>query len=89
MIKPLGKRILIEVIPPPTSRSGLLLPENSDYLHSIWKGRVLSVGPRAAGLVKEGDVVHFQGVYGRETTTDDKQRIIDVGALLAVESPTE
>ena len=89
MIKPLGKRILVEVIPPSREKSGLLLPDNSDYLHSVWKGRVLSVGTKAAGIVKEGDIVCFQGVYGRELTADDKQRVIDVGALLGIESPTE
>ena len=86
--KPLGNRVLIDILPlPKESRGGILLPEAQYFKGQTQKGTVVAIGSKALGKLNIGDVVVFESVYGRETSKEDKQRIIDVGALLAVESP--
>ena len=86
--KPLGNRVLIDIHElPKESKGGILLPDSQYFKGQTQKGTVVAKGPKVGDKLQVGDVVVFESVYGRETTKEDKQRIIDVGALLAVESP--
>lgn len=88
--KPLGNRVLIDIHElPKESVGGILLPDSQYFKGQTQKGTVRAIGSKAIGKLNIGDVVVFEAVYGRETTKEDKQRIIDVGALLAVESSVE
>lgn len=85
--RPLGNRVLIDVIPPPDrSKGGIMLPDAQYFKGQTQKGIVRAIGTKAIGKLNIGDTVVFEACYGRETSKEDKQRIIDVGALLAIES---
>ena len=85
MIKPLGNRILIKVIPPEKRSETIIFTDLTDNMNKVWRGEVVEKGQKVVESIKIGDIVHFEGMYGRETTKEDKHRIIDVGALLGIE----
>ena len=88
MIKPLGNRILVDVIPPSQfSDTGRIVINDSAFLlNTLHRGRVVRKGLKVNNKLQLGDIVVFEGVYGRETNREDKQRVIDVGCLLGIES---
>lgn len=85
-MKPLGKRILVEVIPPNQS-SFIVIPQIVDNITKVHRGRVISLGSKVSPeIVKEGDIVVYEGIYGASTNREDTQRVLDVGCLLAIET---
>lgn len=85
-MRPLGKRIIVEVIPPVQS-DFIVIPKIVDNITKVHRGRVISIGTKVPeGIIKEGDTVVYEGIYGASTDRDDTKRVLDVGCLLAVET---
>lgn len=73
MLKPLGNRVLLEVIKQEEkTASGFVLPESAKEkpqtarVIAVGEGRLLDNGERAALLVSEGDTVIFEKYAGAE-----------------------
>lgn len=81
--KVLGNRILVDVLPDnPREFSGIHLPDNFK-MNNLMRGRVVDVGSKVNEELLPGDIVIFEGVYGKETDSVSNQRILDVGCLKA------
>lgn len=92
-IKPVGNRVLVEIIKlPNTTKSGFIL--SSEDKVEQQKGKVLALGAgygedkELMSSVKVGDVVYF-GRYGGEDVKNEKdevvQKIIGIKDIFAVE----
>ena len=67
-LKPIGDKILVATVPPPTTKHGLLLPDN--YFQPTEQGVVIALGNRATGLVAVGDRVLLPASGMREVIID-------------------
>ncbi|KAF9594927.1 hypothetical protein IFM89_035491 [Coptis chinensis] len=64
-------RILVEKIIPPSKTSvGILLPENTTKLNS---GKVVAVGPKTKGSLKEGETVLLHEYGGTQVKLGEKE----------------
>ncbi len=93
-LKPLGDRIVVEVIDEPqTTASGIVLPDTAQEksqrgkVIAVGSGKLLDNGDRAAMEVSEGDTVVFAKYGGTEISLDGRELMIlnerDVHAVIA------
>lgn len=93
-LKPLGDRVIVEIVDEPqTTLSGIVLPDTAKEksqrgkVIAVGPGRVLDNGNRAALEVSEGDTVMFAKYGGTEVTLDGKDLMIlqerDIIAVVA------
>ena len=93
-LKPLGDRVIVEIIDEPqTTASGIVLPDSAK--EKSQRGKVIAVGPgkmldngeRSALEVSEGDTVMFAKYGGTEVTLDGQDLMIlqerDIIAIVA------
>lgn len=82
-LKPLGNRVILEVVEKEEKiSSGIVLPDSAKEMSQ--EGRVLAVGPgkilddgtKVAVEVKEGDKVLFSKFSGSEVKVDGKEYLI-------------
>lgn len=83
MIKPLGDRVVIELIEQEeTTASGIVLPDSAKEkpqegkVVAVGSGRVTDSGERVALEVSEGDRIIFSKYAGTEVKYDDKEYLI-------------
>ncbi len=83
MIKPLGDRVVIELIEQEeTTASGIVLPDSAKEkpqegkVVAVGSGRVTDSGDRVALEVSEGDRIIFSKYAGTEVKYDDKEYLI-------------
>ncbi|BDG34341.1 co-chaperone GroES [Parageobacillus sp. VR-IP] len=83
MLKPLGDRVVIEVIETEEkTASGIVLPDTAKEkpqegkVVAVGKGRVLDSGERVAPEVEVGDRVIFSKYAGTEVKYDGKEYLI-------------
>ncbi|MDR9390583.1 MAG: co-chaperone GroES [Trueperaceae bacterium] len=92
-LKPLGDRIVVEVIDEPqTTASGIVLPDTAQEksqrgkVIAVGSGKLLDNGDRAAMEVSEGDTVVFAKYGGTEISLDGRELMIlnerDVHAVI-------
>lgn len=92
-LKPLGDRIVVEVIDEPqTTASGIVLPDTAQEksqrgkVIAVGSGKLLDNGERAAMEVSEGDTVVFAKYGGTEISLDGRELMIlnerDVHAVI-------
>ena len=92
-LKPLGDKIVVEVIEEPqTTASGIVLPDSAKEksqrgkVVAVGSGKLLDNGERAALEVKEGDTIVFAKYGGTEVNVDGKELMIlserDVHAIV-------
>jgi chaperonin GroES len=92
-LKPLGDKIVVEVIEEPqTTASGIVLPDSAKEksqrgkVLAVGSGKLLDNGERAALEVKEGDTIVFAKYGGTEVNVDGKELMIlserDVHAIV-------
>ena len=92
-LKPLGDKVVVEVIDEPqTTASGIVLPdtakEKSQHgkVIAVGTGKLLDNGERVALEVNEGDTVVFAKYGGTEISLDGKELMIlserDIHAVL-------
>ncbi len=93
-LKPLGDKIVVEVIEEPqTTASGIVLPDSAKEksqrgkVLAVGTGKLLDNGERAALEVSEGDTVLFAKYGGTEVTLDGRDLMIlserDVHAIVS------
>ena len=93
-LKPLGDRVIVEVVDEPqTTASGIVLPDTAKEksqrgtVIAVGPGKLLDNGERAAVEVSEGDTVMFAKYGGTEVTLDGKDLMIlqerDIIAIVA------
>lgn len=82
MLKPLGERVVIEVVEEEeTTASGIVLPDSArekpqeGKVVAVGSGRVEN-GERVAPEVKEGDKVIYSKYAGTEVNVDDKDYLV-------------
>ena len=94
MLKPLGDRVVIEVIETEEkTASGIVLPDTAKEkpqegkVVAVGKGRVLDSGERVAPEVEVGDRIIFSKYAGTEVKYDGKEYLIlresDILAVVA------
>lgn len=83
MLKPLGDRIVIELVESEeTTASGIVLPDSAQEkpqegkIVAVGPGRVTENGERVTPEVKEGDTVVFAKYSGTEVKYDNKEYLI-------------
>lgn len=83
MLKPLGNRVLLEVVEEEaTTPSGIVLPDSAkekSYLGTVvavGTGKLLDSGERVPVEVKVGDKVLYEKYAGSEITYDDKEYFV-------------
>lgn len=83
MIKPLGDRVVIEVVEQEeTTASGIVLPESAQEkpqegkIVAVGSGRVLDSGERIAPEVAEDDRIIYSKFAGTEVDYDGKEYLI-------------
>ena len=83
MLKPLGDRVVIEVIETEEkTASGIVLPDTAKEkpqegkVVAVGKGRVLDSGERVAPEVEVGDRIIFSKYAGTEVKYDGKEYLI-------------
>ncbi|GAA0431988.1 co-chaperone GroES [Lentibacillus halophilus] len=83
MIKPLGDRVVIELVEQEeTTKSGIVLPDSAQEkpqegnVVAVGSGRPADNGERVAPEVKEGDRVIYSKFAGTEVNYDDKEYLI-------------
>lgn len=83
MLKPLGNRVLLEVVEEEaTTPSGIVLPDSAkekSYLGTVvavGTGKLLDSGERVPIEVKVGDKVLYEKYAGSEITYDDKEYFV-------------
>jgi chaperonin GroES len=92
-LKPLGDKIVVEVIDEPqTTASGIVLPDSAKEksqrgkVIAVGSGKLLDSGERVALEVKEGDTVVFAKYGGTEINLDGQELMIlserDVHAVI-------
>lgn len=92
-LKPLGDKIVVEVIDEPqTTASGIVLPDSAKEksqrgkVIAVGSGKLLDSGERVALEVKEGDTVVFAKYGGTEIDLDGRELMIlserDVHAIV-------
>jgi len=92
-LKPLGDKIVVEVIDEPqTTASGIVLPDSAKEksqrgkVIAVGSGKLLDSGERVALEVKEGDTVVFAKYGGTEISLDGQELMIlserDVHAVI-------
>jgi len=93
-LKPLGDKVVVEVIDEPqTTASGIVLPDSAKEksqrgkVVAIGSGKLLDDGKRVALEVKVGDTVLFAKYGGTEIDLDGKDLMIlserDIHAIVA------
>ena len=93
-LKPLGDRVIVEIIDEPqTTASGIVLPDTAKEksqrgkVIAVGPGRMLDNGERAALEVNDGDTVMFAKYGGTEVTLDGQDLMIlqerDIIAVVA------
>lgn len=94
MLKPLGNRVLLEVVEEEeTTPSGIVLPDSAkekSYLGTVvavGTGKLLENGERAPMEVKVGDQVLYEKYAGSEVTFEDKEYFVlkDTDIIAVVE----
>ena len=82
-LKPLGDKIIVEVIDEPqTTASGIVLPDSAKEksqrgkVLAVGSGKMLENGERVALEVSEGDTVVFAKYGGTEVSLDGKELMI-------------
>lgn len=82
-LKPLGDRVVVEVIDEPqTTASGIVLPDTAKEksqkgkVIAVGAGKLLDNGERAPIEVKEGDTVMFAKYGGTEVSLDGKELMV-------------
>ncbi len=82
-LKPIGDKIIVEVIDEPqTSMGGIILPDTAKEksqrgkVISVGSGRTLDNGQKVAPEVKVGDTVVFAKYGGTEFKLDNKELMI-------------
>jgi chaperonin GroES len=82
-LKPLGDKVVVEVIDEPqTTSSGIVLPDTAQEksqrgtVLAVGTGKVLDNGERVALEVKAGDTVVFAKYGGTEMSLDGKELMI-------------
>ena len=82
-LKPLGDKVVVEVIDEPqTTSSGIVLPDTAQEksqrgtVLAVGTGKVLDNGERVALEVKAGDTVVFAKHGGTEMSLDGKELMI-------------
>ena len=83
MIKPLGDRVVIQVLEGElTTKSGIVLPDTANEkpqegeVVAVGTGKVLDNGQRASMDVKAGDKIIFSKYAGTEVKIDGKEYLI-------------
>ena len=83
MIKPLGDRVVIQVLEGElTTKSGIVLPDpakekpQEGEVVAVGTGKVLDNGQRASMDVKAGDKIIFSKYAGTEVKIDGKEYLI-------------
>ncbi|MFC5558972.1 co-chaperone GroES [Ureibacillus thermophilus] len=83
MLRPLGDRVIIELIEvEEKTASGLVLPDSAKEkpqegkVVAVGPGRVLDNGTRVEPEVKEGDVIIFSKYAGTEVKYEGKEYLI-------------
>ncbi|WP_405099282.1 co-chaperone GroES [Oceanobacillus sp. FSL H7-0719] len=83
MIKPLGDRVVIELVEQEeTTASGIVLPESAQEkpqegrVVAVGSGRVTDSGEKAALEVSEGDRIIYSKFAGTEVTFEGKEYLI-------------
>ena len=93
-LKPLGDKIVVEVIDEPqTTASGIVLPDSAKEksqrgkVIAVGTGKLLDSGERVALEVNEGDTVVFAKYGGTEISLDGRELMIlserDVHAIVS------
>ncbi len=93
-LKPLGDKVVVEVIDEPTTTaSGIVLPDTAKEksqrgkVVAVGSGKLLDNGERVELEVKEGDTVVFAKYGGTEIDLDGKEYMIlserDIHAVIA------
>lgn len=82
-LKPIGDKIIVEVIDEPqTSAGGILLPDTAKEksqrgkVIAVGSGRILDNGQKVAPEVKVGDTVVYAKYGGTEFKLDNKELMI-------------
>lgn len=82
-LKPLGDKVVIEIIDEPQqTASGIVLPDSAKEksqrgkVVAVGSGKLLDNGERVALEVKEGDTVMFAKYGGTEVSLDGKEMMI-------------
>ncbi|AFZ68142.1 co-chaperone GroES [Deinococcus peraridilitoris] len=95
MLKPLGDRVLVEILEESEQKTagGLYVPDTAKEksqrgkVVAVGSGRVLDNGQRVAVEVNEGDTVYFAQYGGTEVSLGGKQyKIFAERDILAVEN---
>jgi chaperonin GroES len=92
-LKPLGDKIVVEVIEEPqTTASGIVLPDTAKEksqrgkVLAVGSGKLLDNGERVPLEVKEGDTIVFAKYGGTEVSVDGRELMIlserDVHAIV-------
>lgn len=82
-VKPLGKKLIIEIQPVVVSKL-LLTPQPLHHFDGgVRTGKVLSVGPKV-NEVKQGDIIRFRADAGRWVLSDDF-RCLSQDDVIAIE----
>ncbi len=83
MLKPLGDRVIIEVVEQEeTTSSGIVLPDSAQEkpqegkVVAVGSGRVTEQGEKVAPEVKEGDRVIYSKFAGTEVKQDGKEYLV-------------
>ena len=83
MLRPLGDRVIIELVEvEEKAASGLVLPDSAKEkpqegkVVAVGSGRVLDNGTRVEPEVKEGDVIIFSKYAGTEVKYEGKEYLI-------------
>ncbi|WP_102125537.1 co-chaperone GroES [Deinococcus planocerae] len=93
MLKPLGDRVLVEIIEETEQKTagGLFVPDTAKEksqrgrVISVGNGKMLDNGTRVALDVKEGDTVYFAKYGGTEVSLDGKNySILNERDILAI-----
>ncbi|WP_019586510.1 co-chaperone GroES [Deinococcus apachensis] len=93
MLKPLGDRVLVEIIEETEQKTagGLFVPDTAKEksqrgkVISVGNGKLLDNGTRVALDVKEGDTVYFAKYGGTEVNLDGKNySILSERDILAI-----
>ncbi|WP_216321144.1 co-chaperone GroES [Deinococcus aestuarii] len=93
MLKPLGDRVLVEIIEEAEQKTagGLFVPDTAKEksqrgrVISVGSGKMLDNGTRVALDVKEGDTVYFAKYGGTEVSLDGKNySILNERDILAI-----
>ncbi len=95
-IRPLSDHLVVKPIAEEKTVAGIVLPDTAkDQLQraevlAVGSGRLLDNGTRAALEVKVGDVVLFNGDFGRKVRVNDQDYLLiresDIVAVLATQS---